>query len=235
VPVVAVRGARVSTLGLMSFDSKQRWQMIQAWATFLLAFTAGAPPVNAAGSESDWRLYAFSRSGVVEFYSVPSVVRSPENETNSKRGTVKVWTEDLSLKALDNIRWDKQVVDLVSRRVVAYYLPPYFKSNAPPTDDEEFKFQLPRIIAFEELANRDKAPVKSVSLVELDCTNARLRILEAIDYRPGRVTKSVATRPSDWFYVPPHSVWGSLQTLVCDKESTAPDNTPAVLKPPAGK
>jgi hypothetical protein len=209
-------------------------------AVLLLAVAAAQTSARASDSDSDWRLYAYLPSGMVKFYSVPSVVRSPENEAAPKRGTVKVWTEDLPFNALDRaaelMLKDKEVMDLVAGRVAAYYLPPYFEINALPTGRQEVISQVGQVASFEVAANGDKVPPKNVALIEIDCAEAKQRILNALTYGgPQHVAKYLVSQPTPWIYTPPHSVGETLQKLVCDKSWTAPDNTPVRPKGTVGK
>jgi hypothetical protein len=180
-------------------------------------------------------MFAFTPKQLVKFYSVPSVVRSPENEANPKQGTVRVWTEDIPFQSLDQalgtLSADSPIMELVTARLAGKYVPPYSLVNKVPADSREASTQAIQTVSYEELANRNMALVKAQALIELDCAQGRQRFLEAIEFGPGKTQTSLLTEPSAWAYVPLHSIGQSLQKLICDKRLTAPDNTPAPPKP----
>jgi hypothetical protein len=192
----------------------------------LLILTYGAA---AAGNRDDWRVYSLAGDDV-RFYSVPSIVRSPENETNAKAGTIRVWTQTISGQALATAMTTKGKVgtpfaDTIVSRTKALYVPPYFSVEALTVDaDETVKHAL--VFSLEEAANQQMAPASHEILFELDCGNGRQRILQSISSAAKGNAPNLNTVASDWVYVSPHSIGEDLQTLVCDKKLTAPDNTP---------
>ena len=125
---------------------------------------------------------------------------------------------------------DSLLVQTATARASAHYMPPFFTVFSLPGDQDRAVLRA-GVIVYEEAANQGLVRAEVAILWELDCENGRQRVLESISFATHGKAPNVDTVPSSWSYFAPHSMGEDMQTLLCDKKLTAPDNTPVTQKP----
>jgi hypothetical protein len=133
-------------------------------------------------------------------------------------------------QAVAAMKKDSLLVQTATARASAHYMPPFFTVFSLPADQDRAVLRA-GVIVYEEAANQGLVPAEVAILWELDCENGRQRVLESISFATHGEAPNVDTVPSSWSYFAPHSMGEDMQTLLCDKKLTAPDNTPATQKP----
>lgn len=176
-----------------------------------IALCAVTTSGHAQTAHTGWRIFA-SGGGITFFYSVPTIKRTSQNERNPRRGKVRVWTEQLSTKALANIRPTQRGIYLVALRIAHGYRPPILKIFPAASAIN--------MAGAEEVADEGTVPLKGSEYTEIDCATGRFRVLTEIRYTENGNIKGFASGHSAWIYYPPQSVEDDLATLICNKRLT---------------
>jgi hypothetical protein len=170
----------------------------------IVLFLSASIVVSSAARAGDWRVWGtVPDKDVLMLYSASDVKRDGNN--------VRVWMEILSAKdvASFDVNTHPEVMDRVIARARAGYRPPY------ATQLKMGDIDMVNVALAEEIANEKASPILIRSLYEIDCVEARNRVLALTQWNNKGEQIYNMTAPAAWEYTPPDTPLAHLTEWVC--------------------
>ena len=163
----------------------------------------------AQASGVDWKLYGSAEIGGISyqcFYDADGIVKQPDTH-------VRVWTKCLSVKDIDSIETNKELlnklVETAAQKIAHGYVPPIIAIGKMEFD------KIADATGAEEIADNGDIQSSSRIFYELNCSEKMLRELSLTFIENDRSGSS--DKPRDWKYVAPETNGATLHKILCPR------------------
>ena len=177
----------------------------------LTCFFAVTSSAALANDTSDWKYFMSTETGKIKTFSFYDAAGLRKD----RAGAVQVWFKELSQEQVRTWlnkpveQWPSDFTIEAAKRISDNYIPPMIKTTASQNPETTLATSLTELAANHELFS----PV-SRTLMAIDCSNYKFKLLQIITSIPDKKVEA-STTETEWAYIAPETALSKLSALVC--------------------